>query len=546
MANLITLYPPIIDTFMPAFVNTESIKVYFALSDFNGLNEIKNAQVTVVNQNTNLTVLDSTKYPSEIMLKDIQTDNTRANDKYYIEISNDDINNDFQIDEYYNVQIRFTSVEAADPPSGEVQALDAWLAANLDYFSEWSRVCIIHPISQPTMSVAGFDIVDGHITWSMANSNLLGTLTFASEDETDVLNSYQIKLKDSDNIPLTDSGKLYTNNYNNPNSFIYNFKYGFEIGETYTFTIDYETSSLYTNSTSITFDVIQESGDEVDFSFSAKMDENNSRVDIDIKRAEDKPSYTGKLIIRRTSNESNFTIWEDMHVINLNNVTKFKYSWFDETIKSGVWYNYALQQADSNGIRKAIKVLKKPIMTIFDNVFLTTKERQLKIQFNPSINSFKRNVSETKVETIGSQYPFVIRNGAINYSEFPISGLISFQMDDDEVFITKEELYQNKTILKRYIKYNTEDMKDWPITDANDFVYEKLFRDKVIDFLCDGKVKLFRSPSEGNFLIRLTDISFAPNETLGRMIWSFSATATQIDEDTVDNYEKYDIIAERG
>jgi hypothetical protein len=33
---------------------------------------------------------------------------------------------------------------------------------------------------------------------------------------------------------------------------------------------------------------------------------------------------------------------------------------------------------------------------------------------------------------------------------------------------------------------------------------------------------------------------------LGRMIWSFSATASEIDEDTVDNYEKYDIITERG
>ena len=119
-------------------------------------------------------------------------------------------------------------------------------------------------------------------------------------------------------------------------------------------------------------------------------------------------------------------------------------------------------------------------------------------------------------------------------------------MDKDEAFITKQELYQNKDILKRYSKYNIEEMEDWPITDANDFVYEKLFRDKVIDFLYDGEVKLFRSPTEGNYLIRLTDVSFTPNATLGRMIWTFSATATQIDEDTVDNYELYNIIAERG
>lgn len=99
-------------------------------------------------------------------------------------------------------------------------------------------------------------------------------------------------------------------------------------------------------------------------------------------------------------------------------------------------------------------------MIIFDDVFLTTKERQLKIKFNPTINSFKKNISETKIETIGSKYPFVRRNGAVNYAEFPISGLISFQMDDTQAFITKQELYLNKNLLKRYDKYNTETMED--------------------------------------------------------------------------------------
>ena len=547
MSELIILYPPIINTFMPAFVNTTTVKIYFALSSFNSLSEIKNAQITITNQNTNLTVLNSTKYPSEIMLKAIQVDNTRADDKYYIEISPTDLQGEiFEIDGYYNVQIRFTGVTATDIALTTPQALDSWLAENLDKFSEWSRVCIIHSISQPTMTISGYDIVDGHIIWSMANNNLMGTLTFASDDETEILNSYQIKLYNDNSILLSDSGKLYTNNYNNPNSFIYNFKYGFEVGESYSFTIEYQTNNGYTNSTSIDFDVIQESGDEIDFSFMAKPDDNNARMIVDIKRSEDKPSYTGKLVIRRTSSESNFTIWEDMHVINLTSTTKFKYKWYDETIKSGIWYMYALQEIDIDNIRKAIKILKKPNILNFDDIYLTTKDKQLKIQFNPSVSSFKRNISETKVETIGSPYPFIIRNGAVGYIEFPISGLISFQMDKDEAFITKQELYQNKDILKRYSKYNIEEMEDWPITDANDFVYEKLFRDKVIDFLYDGEVKLFRSPTEGNYLIRLTDVSFTPNATLGRMIWTFSATATQIDEDTVDNYELYNIIAERG
>ena len=71
------------------------------------------------------------------------------------------------------------------------------------------------------MTVAGYEIVDGEITWSMANNNLIGTLIFESEDETEQLNNYRIKLKHGNDI-LTDSGILYTNNYIFP--FLYQLK----------------------------------------------------------------------------------------------------------------------------------------------------------------------------------------------------------------------------------------------------------------------------------------------------------------------------------
>jgi hypothetical protein len=44
------------------------------------------------------------------------------------------------------------------------------------------------------------------------------------------------------------------------------------------------------------------------------------------------------------------------------------------------------------------------------------------------------------METIGSKYPFIFRNGNIAYHEFPISGLISYLADNDELFLTNEEL----------------------------------------------------------------------------------------------------------
>jgi hypothetical protein len=76
----------------------------------------------------------------------------------------------------------------------------------------------------------------------------------------------------------------------------------------------------------------------------------------------------------------------------------------------------------------------------FEDAFLFDGERQLKIRFNPKVTSFKKNRLEQKVETIGSKYPYIFRNGRVEYREFPISGLISYFTDDAELFISKEEL----------------------------------------------------------------------------------------------------------
>ena len=41
---------------------------------------------------------------------------------------------------------------------------------------------------------------------------------------------------------------------------------------------------------------------------------------------------------------------------------------------------------------------------------------------------------ESKVDTIGSKHPFIFRNGNVGYKEFPISGLISYLSDENDLF----------------------------------------------------------------------------------------------------------------
>ena len=51
------LYPPIVDTYMPAFIRTTACRIYFSLSIYNSIEEIKNVQIVISNQNTNLSAL---------------------------------------------------------------------------------------------------------------------------------------------------------------------------------------------------------------------------------------------------------------------------------------------------------------------------------------------------------------------------------------------------------------------------------------------------------------------------------------------------------
>ena len=50
---LSTLYPPLVDTFMPAFSSEKDAKINFSISPYNSSYEIRYLHVTLVNQKTN-------------------------------------------------------------------------------------------------------------------------------------------------------------------------------------------------------------------------------------------------------------------------------------------------------------------------------------------------------------------------------------------------------------------------------------------------------------------------------------------------------------
>lgn len=522
-------------------------RIYFALSYYNKMYEIANAQVTVRSQSTNRSVLHKTKYPCEIALKQIKKDNNRqTNDKYYIEIKPEDLEGcNFEIDKYYKVQIRFTGKDATDPgidltDPDAIQAIDSWLTYNEKYFSEWSTVCLIRGISEPTVELKGFSTTStAEITENIANTQVVGQLLFADENETETLKSYQIKVYNSNNELLFDTNMLYSNDYTDVNTFNYAIKYYFPVGEGYYFTLNYITKNLYEETLKYNFNIVESQYTALSVVMDAYKDVDNGNIGIRVTKSRATGYFTGSVVIRRADHRDGFSIWEDVYSADYYAVNYIDFIWHDYTIESGVWYKYAVQAVDPNGVRKPMLQFKVPIMMVLEDMFLSTADEQIRIAFNPNISSFKQVYNEVKIDTIGSQYPYIKRSGYNNYAQFPIGGMIFSQMDEDGIFLTKEDAYGDMIV--EYENYNDVEQ----ISPYSDVIWEKTFRDKVKKFLEADDVKLFRSPTEGNYLVKLMDIQFQPNQTLGRRLWSFSATAYEIDACNIDNYNKYNIMSNK-
>jgi hypothetical protein len=51
-----------------------------------------------------------------------------------------------------------------------------------------------------------------------------------------------------------------------------------------------------------------------------------------------------------------------------------------------------------------------------------------------------------------------------------------------------------------------------------------------LDWLNNGKTKLLKTTAEGNYLVRLLNVSLQPTDSLGRMLHTFNATAIEIED----------------
>ena len=537
------LYPPIIATYMPAFIRTSPCKVYFSLSSFNSPEDIMNVQITVSNINTNESVLRKSLYPSDIKISQLNIDTAvQTDEKYYIVINPGDVQQSadgisaFELNQFYKVQLRFTAVGAEQPPETKIAA---WLLNNQKYFSEWSTVCLIKGIEQPVINLHGLGTSSSQTIFTTELQAIVGSMSYSANTnvETETLKAYSILIATADapSTYVVNSGTIYTDSFN-PNEINYPLKYELKEDQSYILTFTYITKNNYTATNTYKFIINAYSIERLDATITAELNEEEGYISINIKNDEIIKFY-GNLLIRRSSNLSNFSEWEDIHIVNVKDVSTLDVTWNDFSIESGIWYKYGFQKI-SNNTRSPLVKMKNAILATFEYSFLNGSDRQLKLKFDAAVSSFKPTVSESKTDTLGGQYPIIRRNGKTNYKQFTLSGLISSYQDEFGTFTTKDELYGESK--QDYEDYNSNN----DINEQYDYILETAFRNKVLSFLNDNTVKLFRSPTEGNILVKLMNISLSPKEELGRMLYTFSANAYEIDTVTLDNLFIYKVISQ--
>lgn len=590
------LYPPIIDTYTPIFIENgldTECKIWFSYSPYMSTDQHCNyVQVVINDQKTNKTVLNTDFWPTGVAAFKVEEadEGTKefAMNLYYIKINSSQLQEGFQTQTYYKAQLRF--IDKNIDPIQVTQSFSE-MNKNLSSFSEWSTVTLLKCIKQPEVYIFSLKAEKGSgqgnspaspLVISTPLLNISGQTLF-EDGESETIKTYKLSLEkvavneDGNNPPeqIIEATTLSTNYYDNSNSFKYKFKTMLDNG-LYWLDISYITKNGYDSTVNpqnsfepkkygLYIQIKANEGVAPPLSdISTVLDKDNGRIIINATVDDKQTDKDVTIAIVRSSSDTCFKEWEEIYTALYH--PKDIIAFDDRTIESGVWYKYNFQVVDESGARSRFIdesiYSPSPLMIVFNDVFLTAGNKQLKITLNNETGSLSYNLQESKTDTIGSQFPWIRRNGAIKYRTFSLGGLISYLGNNEMILFSNSEdsdtniEYQNnlaekninglfyskddlfpQEVLKLYQSYNLDN----GINDYNDIVLEKIFRDKVISFLLEDRPILFRSATEGNILIRLMDLSFSPNTQLKNYIYSFSSTAVEIAECNFDNFHKYNI-----
>ena len=663
------LMPPIIEGVLPAFYNNK-LTVPFQMNRAVSKNEFNSFSVKIKTvQNSRLIATDPTS-------TEIDWNNNLITFTF--------AGNRFRVGQYYKIQIAYST--------------------SAGIIGHYSSVGTAKYTTEPTVYIEELNEDKNNFH----QYTYTGVYSQKGKDTTEKLYSYRFNLYDLNyNLILTSGEKIHNSinddfPYESKNNYVINK----DLEQDQKYYLRYEITTINgMNYTSPFYPVMQKNSINPNFEFEVfadASDRENGTIQVFLQGVIDEESksekpVTGSFKLLRAGDNTNYTEWNEILDFNLYSQEPSRKLFTDFTIEHGVSYKYAVVQCSQFNLWSNKKE-SNIVHSDFEHAYLYDGERQLKIKFDPKVSSFKNTLLESKTDTIGSKHPFIFRNGNVSYKEFPISGLISLQMDEDNLFfnsnifneyerqvettynlvdVVNHDFYNYKDIwqelyirkdgqwlsLKSYLNENkmtyedgknlgpyymySNDEQENPdkvtvyttkyysyqdyykklyiyrdneyvlltnyyfcyertperlkkeefeknrsqyyikengqyrkVTDTDEYsvstIYyiltndankrydknekyylksskqvrkelnsydtysvdnvqaEREFKLEVLDWLNNGSLKLFRSPMEGNYIVRLMNSSLSPNDTLGRLLHTFSSTAYEMADNSFD------------
>lgn len=622
------LYPPIVQPIQPAILTGAMNKVlrfYFSTSPYMDWKELKTnptemelqsggywIQVTITDQKTNKTVLNSAAYPYGIkpiekMLSPYERGDTTDEESLYrynhnmyrCEVATSSITSPdaLELGKYYRIQARVIylgglTADYLDVFNVSGTPYEQWRQAivkisrmNLDTLneakyenvqvgvSEWSTVTLAKLIGDPQVYVNTILMqrrpVMNEITAKTQLLQIYGNIIMGYDNgEIETVNTISAQLErvyNNGDIEIIEaSGQIIPTTTTIENNFSYKFKVLLTQSSNYYYRINlyYTTKNGFFDRFFIKVNpeyIEPEADITLDYSYLPEY----GWTELEI--AEPAAVENRDIVVVRSDSRSGFKKWEELFIVHLSdsttppNYAKVK----DVTNEYGIWYRYALQVLDENGVRGPLQCLdeSKTIIANSDRIYLVNSLGQLSLSYNATVSSVVYNLQETKVETLGSKYPWTRRNSAVSYKSFSLSSTISYNDNNESYlksFSVEDEPEYDKDNLREvninrgfkskenlfplvarqlYEEYNFKNRID----NFNDIILEREYRNAFISFIQSGKPLLFKSPAEGNILVRVMNFSFTPETQLFNLVYSFSCEGNEIDSCTILNYDKYNI-----
>lgn len=253
-----------------------------------------------------------------------------------------------------------------------------------------------------------------------------------------------------------------------------------------------------------------------------------------------------KLIVKRLSPDTQYKIFETLGELPFNKTLKH-FTFKDYLIVSGQVYLYSIQPVTERNHYGALQKKIGGLNTYEFGWLIDTDGSQIKI-LNTGITNIMVNTKDGIIETIGGETPFVNRFSNLHYRSFTLTGTIA-TIFDDGAHITPQidtALYSDQSDIQQIIQSKFLQKTGVLPTAYNnsmrvDYNYERVFRDKIVSILSNGHKKLFKSPSEGLMIVKLSGVNLTPKTNVGRLIYDFSATVTEVGKFNVEALDDFDL-----